>query len=184
MYTFLPMTEADARSVLSWAYDPPYDFYNLEPAQIEEAIGETLDGSHWSVRDAEGDLAGFLSVGPTGQVPGGCTAGVYETYPGLDIGLGMRPDLTGQGRGLDFFLACVDFVRRELHAGDLRLSVATFNERAIRVYERAGFRRGPVFHSPSSAGDAEFMLMTLPREESADRAGEARWERPPSIQEN
>src|SRR3954447_3090912 len=110
---FRPMTEADARSVLSWRYDEPYDFYNNDPAVVDESVPELLDGPSWVVEDQNGALIGFFIAGLSGQVPGGRCSGVYERYSGLDIGIGMRPDLTGRGYGPEFFQACVDFARRE-----------------------------------------------------------------------
>jgi [ribosomal protein S18]-alanine N-acetyltransferase len=155
------MTASDARAVLAWRYDGPYAFYDIAVEDGDAAVREMLDGSQWAVDDEQGSLVGFLAFGQSAQVPGGHTAGVYERYPGLDIGLGMRPDATGKGLGLSFVRACVDHVRRELGVEDLRLSVTTFNERAIRVYDRAGFQRGPVFRSSTPAGATEFLLMTL-----------------------
>jgi RimJ/RimL family protein N-acetyltransferase len=37
--------------------------------------------------------------------------------------------------------------------------VATFNERAILVYERAGFRRNTVYKHNTNAGDYLFLSM-------------------------
>ena len=159
-FSFRPMTEPDARSVLSWRYEGPYAFYNVDSDDPGDVIREMLDGTHWAVEDERGYLVGFLAIGPSAQVEGGHRAGAYERHEGLDIGLGMRPDLTGKGAGLGFVTACVEFARRELGATTLRLAVAIFNERAIRVYERVGFRRGPVFPSRSPAGEVDFLLMT------------------------
>jgi [ribosomal protein S18]-alanine N-acetyltransferase len=57
----------------------------------------------------------------------------------LDYGLGLRPDLTGQGLGLEFFRAGLVFARERYQPQRVYLHVAAFNERARRVYERAGF---------------------------------------------
>ena len=56
------MTEADARSVLSWRYDEPYDFYNNDPAVVDESVPELLDGPSWVVEDQNGALIGFFPV--------------------------------------------------------------------------------------------------------------------------
>lgn len=56
----------------------------------------------------------------------------------IDIGLGLRPDLTGKGLGLAFVEAGLAFARKRFAP---RLFVLSFNKRAIRIYERAGFTR-------------------------------------------
>jgi ribosomal-protein-alanine N-acetyltransferase len=56
-------------------------------------------------------------------------------------GQGMRPDLTGKGLGPGFIKAAFEFgiekfdYRREY----VYLDVLTFNKRAYRAYEKAGF---------------------------------------------
>jgi ribosomal-protein-alanine N-acetyltransferase len=71
----------------------------------------------------------------------------------------LRPDLTGRGLGLEFLAAALQFGRRRFAPAGFRLAVATFNERAIRVYERAGFRRVEVFTHHTNGGDYPFLLM-------------------------
>ena len=51
----------------------------------------------------------------------------------------MRPDLTGQGLGAEFLDKVLDFARQIHNPEEFRLFVATFNKRALLVYERAGF---------------------------------------------
>jgi ribosomal-protein-alanine N-acetyltransferase len=53
----------------------------------------------------------------------------------------LRPDLTGQGLGEEFVSECVNYAisHYELTKHTIKLAVALFNQRAIKVYQRAGF---------------------------------------------
>lgn len=136
-YRIQPLTEEEARDILDWRYPVPYDFYDPpEPEDIDALIQEFVDPANgfYGIRDAEYGFVGFCSFGEDGQVAGGC----YEE-PALDIGLGMRPELIYQGRGTQFFRAIVAYATETLAANPLRLTVANFNSRAIRIYHRLGF---------------------------------------------
>lgn len=117
---FRPMSQQDAVAIAGWRYPPPYDFYNgdVDPVLNPER--------YFEARDEQGELVGFYYFEPKA--------------PDLDYGLGLRPDLVGHGLGLDFFLAGLEFARGRYRPERVFLHVAEFNERARRVYERAGFR--------------------------------------------
>ena len=111
---------AEAHELMaSWRYPSPYDFYDgdVEPVLNPERFFEA--------RDEAGELIGFYYFEPN--------------PPDLDYGLGLRPDLIGQGLGLEFFRAGLAFARERYRPRRVYLHVAEFNERARRVYERAGF---------------------------------------------
>ncbi len=151
------LTEVDAKQICAWRYAPPYDFYNIDASSIREL----LDPAHHclAVNDRAGELAGFFTFGASARVRGASRAGLYQE-PALDIGLGMRPDLTGQGQGLNFLNAGLLHAREQFQPERFRLVVAAFNSRAIRVYERAGFERGASFTSPVRKVAVPFLLMT------------------------
>jgi RimJ/RimL family protein N-acetyltransferase len=136
------MDEASAREILTWRYEPPYDIYNANADKAEPFVQALLDPAYayHTIADEHGDLVGYCCFGADARVPGGD----YDA-DALDIGLGMRPDLTGQGHGLAFFETIADFARRTFAPRALRVTVATFNQRAIRVYEKAGFERKQAF---------------------------------------
>lgn len=160
-FSVRPMTEHDARTITAWHYEPPYSFYNPDPESLDDSLVEMMDGSYYAVAGADGQLAGFVAFGATAQVPGGHTHGAYGA-DALDIGLGMRPDLTGRGLGLSFLQTCIAFAHERFSPPMLRLSVATFNQRAITVYQRAGFKPGLVVPGPAPTRDIEFLVMVLP----------------------
>ena len=157
-YVFRPMNDEEARAVVSWRYEAPYDFYDManDPEGLEELLGPPERREDYYAVRSDGELVGFFSFGPGGQLP----SFDYPDDGYLDIGLGLRPDLTGKGLGLDFLLAGLEFGRRHFAPAGFRLAVATFNERAIQVYESAGFRRVTVFTHHTNGGDYPFLLMT------------------------
>ena len=68
--------------------------------------------------------------------------GVYVSKPAQDVGLGMRPDLTGLRLGTEFALTCLRFTRAYLPAA-FQLTFAASNLRAVRVPRvRVGRLRG------------------------------------------
>ncbi|AFS70478.1 GNAT family N-acetyltransferase [Exiguobacterium antarcticum] len=147
----VPMTFEHATAILKWTYLSPYDFYNMEVS--DEAYAELLDGSYQAVVNQE-QLVGFFCTGRSAQVPAGLQFGLYaDDY--LDIGLGRHPELTGQGTGFTFCSFVLDTAKSQTSL-PLRLTVATFNERAIHLYEQLGFRQQSTF----STAHATFIVMT------------------------
>ena len=129
----------------TWRYERPYDFYDgdVDPVLNPERFYEALDEN--------GSLVGNYYFEQKGDA--------------LEIGLGLRPDLTGRGLGLEFLLAGIEFGRRRFGLSRVILNVAAFNERAIKVYERAGFREtGRHTRRFDRWGEVEFVEM----EQAAD----------------
>ncbi|WYP26216.1 GNAT family N-acetyltransferase [Alkalihalobacillus sp. FSL W8-0930] len=146
------ITPEDAVEVIHWKYEAPYDFYNIR-AQAE-AMQEFLMNPYYTIRCGE-QLVGIFCIGTSAQVPEGRATGMYvERF--IDIGLGMAPQLTGQGKGHAFFQKIASFLKERYPNTGVRLSVATFNKRAIKLYESIGFRRVASF----PAQDADFIIMT------------------------
>ena len=77
----------------------------------------------------------------------------------VDIGLGMRPNITGNGFGLQFLNAILAFSKEKYGCKYITLSVVTFNERAIKVYKRAGFEAVGTFIQKTNGSCFEFLKM-------------------------
>jgi ribosomal-protein-alanine N-acetyltransferase len=135
-----------------WHYPPPYELYDLGriPLLVSVLLHRVcapLGRMGFYAVDSEDErLVGVFSFRKLGRT--------------VELGLALRPDLTGRRIGLGFVGAGMDFARSTFAPAAFRLDVATFNQRAIRVYERAGFVRGPHFVRSTRLGPYEFMEMT------------------------
>lgn len=151
------LTKEEAMEINTWTYEEPYSLYSFSGEK--EVIEELLDGTYYGCCDDQGDLIGYFCFGANAQVPGGRDANLYGREDVIDIGLGMKPALTGKGIGKEFFQAGIAFATKEFNAKMFRLSVATFNTRAITLYKNIGFKQGTIFLSRGR----EFMLMEYER---------------------
>ncbi|MGE5227429.1 MAG: GNAT family N-acetyltransferase [Planctomycetaceae bacterium] len=145
--------EADARAVAAWRYPPPYDVYDeaSDPDDLEALMDATSwPGVYFAVDDADTEaLAGFLELRHDGDE--------------VELGLGMSPDLTGQGLGPSFVGTALAFARERWSPSTFALDVLPWNERAIRAYEHAGFVRGEVYVRRFPNGvERTFLRMTRP----------------------
>ncbi len=127
-YTFVPMRWRDATAAGRWRYEGSYAIYDFDPLALWAAVVmQTIVRAaiFFSVLDERGELLGLFTFSRRGDA--------------VEIGVGMRPDLTGAGRGLEFFSAGLEFAYARYRPRRFLLTVAAFNERAQRVYTRAGF---------------------------------------------
>jgi ribosomal-protein-alanine N-acetyltransferase len=127
----VPMTPAYAAEISTWRYPAPYDCYDM--ADADPAFLASPESGYFALTDDTG-LIGFRSFGADGQVPGG----EYDDSA-LDTGGGLRPDLTGKGRGLETIRTGLEFGRQLFRPKAFRVTIATFNVRAQRVVTALNF---------------------------------------------
>jgi [ribosomal protein S18]-alanine N-acetyltransferase len=154
------MTPEYAADLVTWRYPAPFDCYDVtdvEPAYFLDPA----NGFYALVSGAA--LIGFRSFGADGQVPGG----VYDGSA-LDTGGGLRPSLTGQGLGRLAIQTGLEFGRRQYAPGAYRVTVASFNTRALRVVTSLGFR--PV-SSFAAATDGRHFEILVRQEAPVEGAG-------------
>ena len=147
-FVYLPMDESTAREIADeWKYPPPYDFYDMtaDPDDYQEFITPALWPEFFLQVRRQGQLIGFLSGGVAGE-------GDF-----VEIGLGLRPDLTGRGLGRDFMRRNLDWIQQEYPGMEIRLSVASFNQRGIKVYEGSGLYVVRHFTQATNGGDYDFV---------------------------
>ena len=71
----------------------------------------------------------------------------------------MRPDLTGKGNGREFLTTAMELIASKFKPELITLSVATFNQRAIRVYRKSGFKDAEIFMQDTNGSTYEFLKM-------------------------
>jgi ribosomal-protein-alanine N-acetyltransferase len=145
------MTQDDAERIAEWRYEPPYDFYDADADHRD--LAELLDPArrgdrYYTARNGAGEMIGYFGFSHAGDVVG--------------IGVGLRPDLTGRGLGNSFLDAGLVFARERFAPRRFTLSVAAFNLRAIKVYERAGFVTTRRFEHETNGGLFSFVEMERP----------------------
>ena len=157
-YIFNKMDEISARAILGWRYDPPYDIYNLPSDEVENVVQYMMDpqNAYSSITDEQGELVAYCCFGREAQVPGGD----YRS-DALDIGMGVVPELTGRGFGHEFINSVLDFAGTTFAPHMYRVTVAEFNKRALRVWEKAGFQRAERFQRDRDK--RPFVILVLPQ---------------------
>lgn len=136
--------------VANWHYDDIYSFYDM--AADDDDLRIFMDTKNWqnitrAVLNENHELVGWASF--------------YTENSEFWLSLGLRPDLTGQGLGEEFVSACVGYAisHYELINGTIKLAVALFNQRAINVYQRAGFVETNKTVRDTHMGQVDFIEM-------------------------
>ena len=146
--TIRPITPAEVSAFVCWRYEPPYDLYNILLDDGNDAYDKIVSyflGSaiHCCAILHEGELAGFCTFGEDGRVDGG-----DYSQPALDIGMGMKPALTGQKHGDAFVTAVIQYANKTFIPSHLRVTINAVNSRAQRVWQKAGFTQQEQFICP------------------------------------
>ncbi|WP_019413023.1 GNAT family N-acetyltransferase [Paenisporosarcina sp. TG20] len=163
MFTFEVMTQNHAQDIAhNWHYQGKFSYYNME--SDKEDLVEFLDpdkrGHSNFIVVNDNELIGFFSFNKVADNT-------------IDLGLGMRPDLTSKGKGLEFLKAGLAFAKSTYKPEYITLSVVTFNQRAIKVYKKIGFVEGDTFIQDTNGGSFEFLKMIYTERSNSTSGG---WE--------
>lgn len=128
----VPMNRQMAVEISHWDFGEGYRFYNIEGD--EEVVETFLNGHYYAVLE-HNNIFGFFCDGDEAMLD--CS---YDELPDcIDIGCALRPELTSLGAGPDFLRLIMNFYLQR-QPQYFRLSVAAFNERAIKCYRKVGFQ--------------------------------------------
>ena len=132
---FKALTKEDAKTVVSWRYPDDYSIYNMDADDIDKEADYLInpDNHYYGIYN-DTELIGHAVFHTEGRVPGG-----DYSLDALDIGAGMRPDWTGQGKGADIISAIIDFGREKYQIDAFRATIASWNLRAQKATTNNGF---------------------------------------------
>ena len=122
-----PLTKETAAVISQWVYEAPYEAYSFKGHHNAYLLEESTWGLEQFYLGCDGMILGQVAC----------------QYEGNDLWVGwsMAPELTGQGNGVVFVKRCVQEIRRvKGYTGRILLRVSARNKRAIKVYQKAGFR--------------------------------------------
>jgi RimJ/RimL family protein N-acetyltransferase len=139
------LTIEDGMDIAMWHYPGAWAVYDaLEAPRADEG--------YWAVSDAGDHLVGFCCLGDAARPVG------LEYEPGtLDVAIGMRPELTGQGLGPELARVAVDYARGVSDGRRLRCAVPQWNERGLEAARAAGFE--PV--GEHAMGEQRYVLLEV-----------------------
>ncbi len=144
------LSDAEKREICSWKYSGEYAIYNLPSYENMQAkqigfLNPAREQNYRAFYD-EDCLVGFVNI--------------KEEEAEVFIGIGVKPELCSKGYGQRILYETYR-ISKELHPDKpLYLEVRTWNERAIRCYQKAGFEIvGEPFEQKTGSGVGTFYRM-------------------------
>ena len=148
MLTYHKTTEEEKYVITEWKYPGEYAVYDSTPyeEQKKRGFGFANPANHFYSFYDETALVGFINL--------------YEEETEIFFGIGVNPDCCSEGYGQQMTKAACDLCGRLFPGKPLYLEVRTWNARAVRCYEKAGFRiTGEPIRQTTSVGDGVFYHM-------------------------
>jgi len=146
---FRAPVKSDIEDILTWKYDGIYSFYDNS---IQKEKIEWIE----SFIDSDDD---FSIYNEQNELVGNCSFYYIEEF--FCLGVQMRPELTGKGFGTEFVRAIINFGKKKYNLTYIDLTVAKFNKRAIKVYEKLGFKIIEEIVNTIRGNDYDFIVMRL-----------------------
>ena len=150
--TIKALDKDSARELISWRYEGDYAQYNVQTDDVDSEIAYFIDPeNHYYAIYSDDEMVGHCVFHGEGRVPGG-----DYSIEALDIGAGMRPDWTGQGKGSEIIATIIAFGREQYQAKIFRATIAAWNTRAQKATIKNGFKEISRFKSEKTG--MEFII--------------------------
>lgn len=152
------LSEEDAKEICSWKYGGEYTVYNYPDWSVAAAQkwGITDENKRRNefktVIDENGELAGYFRMIDSG------------TY--VLAGVGLEPSVCGHGHGNELMKLLKEECLKRYKGRKIVLEVRSFNKRALKCYEKAGFKAVDSYEKNTLTGPSKFIRMEYNYEKS------------------
>lgn len=143
-------TEAHAKEVCTWIYSGLYSVYNLSPWEV-------VVENHWQLADEDARREIFCTIYQDDTMIG--FGRIQRSENRIDLGIGLKPEYCGKGLGLPVMKILTAKAEALYPDEVISLEVRQFNERAIKCYEKAGFKIIKKYMKETINGYVPFALM-------------------------
>ncbi|MCE4956226.1 GNAT family N-acetyltransferase [Macrococcoides caseolyticum] len=151
MYSVERMDRVTADIISRWDFGLGFEFYNINE---DPYVIETFLNGHYYTVYKENEIFGFFCDGETARMNE-----LYDLDEHIiDIGFALNPQYIGKGYGQIFVKQIMQFYA---HYTNFRLTVASFNQRAIKLYQKMGFQRIDTFNELIDGEHYCFYVMVL-----------------------
>ncbi|MBL1226320.1 GNAT family N-acetyltransferase [Enterococcus sp. BWR-S5] len=144
------MTQETAMIIADqWTYEEPYSFYDAsaDEEDYQELIDPLQRDNQYYEMWKNDELFGYFVI-------------LLNNPTTVELGLGLKPELTGKGFGQSFISEIMDFTAAKFpEISKIELSVAAFNQRAIKTYLAVGFTESHHFLKKTNGGTYDFIKM-------------------------
>ena len=152
--TYAHLSDDAKQQICAWKYGGDYAIYNLPSyadmqAQHRGFMNPEAEQDYYGFWD-EDALVGYIKLTEMGTA--------------VAIGIGVKPELCNKGYGQQIIGIAAAISGQLYPSKPLCLEVRTWNTRAIRCYEKAGFQiDGPAYELTTGIGVGMFYRMTSSR---------------------
>lgn len=146
------LTEACAKEICKWRYEKPYDIYNMPDWNI-------VNEQNWGIANESKRQNEFRAVFKDDELIGFFR--LVKNSANVTIGLGLRPDYCGKSFGSKLITFALKESKIKYVDIPIHLEVRDFNIRAIRCYERMGFKEIDRYTKATPIGNGNFIVMEL-----------------------
>nr|WP_297703937.1 GNAT family N-acetyltransferase [uncultured Butyrivibrio sp.] len=150
MLEYHSTTEEEKRLISNWKYDGEYAIYNTlsYSEQIKAHRGFANPSNNYFSFYDDGKLIGYVNF--------------VNAETEVRFGIGVKPECCNRGYGQEICKMAITLSNQLFVGKPLCLEVRTWNTRAVRCYEKAGFHViGNPVRKTTPIGEGDFFRMTV-----------------------